>query len=761
MGGVRIRPERRVGVMGRSGRGPTVLVFAYACRPDVGSEPGAGWGMVMAINEVARPIVLTRPDNMDAIGKWLETAEGPVPEFVPVDEPRWAGRMRSNRLLAFAGYLAWLRPAELAAWDIIATRDVDLVHHVTYSPYWLPAPTARLGVPSIWGPVGGAVRTPRSLLSLLGRKGRITEELDRFAVLIAAMFPSTRRTWREVSLRVAQNRETLARIRVVTAKPAVIFNHALVHHFDPPEPVSGEDRYAVWLSPLESRKGPELAVRALAMTTRPIDLRVVGDGPERRRMEALCADLGLTDRVQFVGRVDHAAAIALVAGAEAAVFTGLREEGGLALTEALYCGTPTIVLDNGGPAEIARASVDPSRVAIIDVSSARSAIKGIATALDDFSAHPRTDRGSLLDRSEAIERIAAMYAQVLSAGERSPEPEPNVQDAARIADDKPMPTVSIIMPAYNAQEFLADAIQSILDQTLRSLELIIVDDGSVDSTREIAQSFAARDDRVQVVPIDRNEGIAHAINAGIKEARADLIGRLDSDDLAVPTRFERQVEFLTDHPEVVVVGSNAVHISATGERLGLSIAGPPDVATFERLRRDGEVTMVLDGTALMRRSVLDLVGGYDESFASAAEVDLYCRMADHGAIVAIAEPLSLYRLHTGSNVQSQFYTGRMVHRFVAYRQKELAAGREPIGYREFLAAERRASAWRRSKVWLADYARAHYREAGVSIAHHRWLDAGSHVARSFVADPAFVVGRVWHRRLSPDARHTLNETTSL
>lgn len=318
-----------------------------------------------------------------------------------------------------------------------------------------------------------------------------------------------------------------------------------------------------------------------------------------------------------------------------------------------------------------------------------------------------------------------------------------------------MPQVSIVMPAYNTAAFIGDSIQSVLDQTLASFELIVVNDGSTDETGNIARSFADRDARVRVVPLDSRQGIAHAINVGIKEARADLIGRIDSDDVAVPSRFERQVDFLSAHPEVVVVGSNAIHISEKGRRLGLSIAGPPDLATFERLRRDGEITMVLDGTCLMRRSILDLVGGYDETFSSAAEVDLHCRMADHGAIISIAEPLTYYRLHAGSNVHSKFYTGRTVHRFVDYRQKELVAGREPLGYSQFLDEERHSRALHRMRIWLADYSRAHYRMTGVSVANRRWVTAVSHLARAFITDPAFVIGRVWERRLSPGARRTL------
>jgi glycosyltransferase involved in cell wall biosynthesis len=319
-----------------------------------------------------------------------------------------------------------------------------------------------------------------------------------------------------------------------------------------------------------------------------------------------------------------------------------------------------------------------------------------------------------------------------------------------------MPRVSVIMPAFNSQAFIAESIESVLGQTFTDLELIVVDDGSIDATRDVALGYAERDSRVRVFSVASNLGISHAINVGLKEARADLIGRLDADDISVPTRFERQIEFLDRNPDVVIVGSNAVHISETGKKLGLSVAGPPDKATFERLRREGGITMVLDGTGLMRRSVIDLVGGYDETFASAAEVDLHCRMADYGAVISISEPLTHYRLHTGSNVHTKFRQGRSVHRFVEYRQKELVAGRVPVGYSQFLDAEHGLPFHRRARIWLTDYSRAHYRIAGVHIAYRRWMPALSHMLRSLLTDPVFVIRRVWERRFSPRARQLLD-----
>ena len=322
-----------------------------------------------------------------------------------------------------------------------------------------------------------------------------------------------------------------------------------------------------------------------------------------------------------------------------------------------------------------------------------------------------------------------------------------------------VPEVSVVMVAYNAATYLPEAIESVLGQTLRSLELIVVDDGSSDGTVEIAESFAATDDRVRVFSMGSNRGIAPTSNFGIRQARAEFVGRLDADDIAVPTRFERQVDYLRRHPEVAVVGSTAIHISEEGETLGLSIAGPPDTETFEQLRRDGEVTMVLNGTSMIRRSVFESIGGYDEQFPVAVELDLHSRMAEYGAIVSIEEPLTYYRLHGGSHVHSRFYMGRQVHRFISYREKTTASGGDPMTYTEFIERERRSPPWLRLRIRMADYSMGHYRIAGVAIARHDWSAAASHLFRAFISNPIFVVRRVWERRLSAEARSRLRRTS--
>ena len=163
----------------------------------------------------------------------------------------------------------------------------------------------------------------------------------------------------------------------VARSGSTILNHALFSVIPAAEPEQ-DGRYALWVSPMESRKGPQLALEAMARTSEGIPLKMVGDGPQRTNLERTAEELGIADRVTFTGRVPREEVVRLMRGATTVLFTGLREEGGLALAEAMYSARRLVVLDHGGAGSIARAATDPSRVALVppnDVSSVAAAFE--------------------------------------------------------------------------------------------------------------------------------------------------------------------------------------------------------------------------------------------------------------------------------------------------------------------------------------------------------------------------------------------------
>ena len=206
-----------------------------------------------------------------------------------------------------------------------------------------------------------------------------------------------------------------------------------------------------------------------------------------------------------------------------------------------------------------------------------------------------------------------------------------------------VPHVSVLLPVYNAARFLAVAIESILAQSHRDFELIVIDDGSKDRSVAILHGYAARDPRINLLSRP-NTGIVRALNDGLTVARGELIARMDADDISLPHRFQTQVAYLEAHPDCVMLGSRVIVIDPGGREL--TIMG--DALTHEEIDGSlmiGRGQMVYHPSVIMRRGALLDVGGYRTDYPHAEDLDLFLRLAESGRIVNLPEPLLKYREH--------------------------------------------------------------------------------------------------------------------
>jgi glycosyltransferase involved in cell wall biosynthesis len=203
------------------------------------------------------------------------------------------------------------------------------------------------------------------------------------------------------------------------------------------------------------------------------------------------------------------------------------------------------------------------------------------------------------------------------------------------------PRVSVVIPVYNGEAYLAEAITSVLGQTLEELELVAVDDGSQDGSRAILERYAREDDRIRVVANERNLGASAAMNRGWRLARSPYIARMDADDVALPGRLSRQVEFLDAHPSVAAVGGGAITIDSGGRRLSTVRFPTSHRAIRSTLLRHNCIS---HSSVTMRRAVLAAVGGYRFG-CDAEDYDLWLRLSEHFELAAVPEPVILYRLH--------------------------------------------------------------------------------------------------------------------
>jgi glycosyltransferase involved in cell wall biosynthesis len=203
------------------------------------------------------------------------------------------------------------------------------------------------------------------------------------------------------------------------------------------------------------------------------------------------------------------------------------------------------------------------------------------------------------------------------------------------------PAVSVLMAVFNGAPWVEDAIGSVLEQTLEDLELIVIDDGSTDATPEILGRV--RDPRLRV---ERRPpgGLTRSLNVALGFARSALIARLDADDLALPERLERQRAFLAANAEVGLLGTGAREVDEAG-RTAREIRPPADDRAIRRalIRRNPFV----HSSVMMRRSVLERVGGYDEALPVAQDYDLWMRMSRLTRLANLPEPLVVRRLLPG------------------------------------------------------------------------------------------------------------------
>jgi glycosyltransferase involved in cell wall biosynthesis len=205
-----------------------------------------------------------------------------------------------------------------------------------------------------------------------------------------------------------------------------------------------------------------------------------------------------------------------------------------------------------------------------------------------------------------------------------------------------VPTVSVILSVYNGANFLSEAVDSVLRQTLPDFEFVIVDDASTDDTASFLASIADR--RVRIIRNPVNLGLTCSLNLALREARGRYVARLDHDDVALPNRLEKQKVFLDDNPDVCLVGSWAEYIDAFGKSKGVwKTPTSPESVARDMLRGN----CFIHPSAMFRRDAVENVGGYNETLRYSQDYDLWLRMLDHGLGANIPECLVRYRIHPG------------------------------------------------------------------------------------------------------------------
>lgn len=241
------------------------------------------------------------------------------------------------------------------------------------------------------------------------------------------------------------------------------------------------------------------------------------------------------------------------------------------------------------------------------------------------------------------------------------------------------PPVSVILPVYNAEKTLRQAIDSILSQSYKNFEVIAVDDGSKDHSHQILQQYALQDSRLKVFQNSQNLGLMKTLNRAIGLAENEYLARFDSDDEMLPRRLELQVQYLQEHRDVAVVGAQYYFMGRQPSRDKLfQLPQTPEDIQAQILKENP----LCHSAVMLRKSALLKVGGYRDFFVNSEDYDLWLRMSREFKLANLSEPLLRFRLSLGGagikrRREMQIYRELAIQSYLQ-PQKDLASLKKEI-----------------------------------------------------------------------------------
>ena len=210
---------------------------------------------------------------------------------------------------------------------------------------------------------------------------------------------------------------------------------------------------------------------------------------------------------------------------------------------------------------------------------------------------------------------------------------------------KNRPKISVVMSCYNNEEYVAEAIDSVLSQTYKDFELVLIDDGSTDNSLRILKKYAYSDKRINLIE-KNHSGLTSSLNIGLHQAIGEWVARLDSDDLALPDRLEQQLSYCEKNRDVVVLGGGCIEIDEMGNSIRTDIYPSKHDKLMKRLR-DGKGCFA-HVSAFYSRSFVLALDGYNERFLMGQDQDLFLRIGERTTLNCLEVPVVKARVHSHS-----------------------------------------------------------------------------------------------------------------
>ncbi len=371
-----------------------ILLSAYACEPNQGSEPGIGWSWATELLKLGHEVwVITREYHRPPIECELaKSVENPKLKFIYYDPDYWDLRWDVGKKPKglFLHYFLWQWGAYRYAREVHASEKFDLVHHITYGSFRLPSFMGNLGVPFIFGPAGGGESAPWRLRFGYPFKGLIADMLRDVMNQLVRFDPFMRYTFNKADYIYATSSQTKAlipkkyhsktNISLAIGMPNLL-SKSVVNGKRPSKPfrIVYVGRFLYW-------KGMHLGLRALALALEDghdIRLTMIGDGQDKKNWVGLSEKLNIEDKIDWVGWLDIKESARIYSECDILLFPSLHDSGGMVVLEAMAHGLPVICLNIGGPGVM----VDNScgRVIEVDGLNEVAVSHALAEALKELS----------------------------------------------------------------------------------------------------------------------------------------------------------------------------------------------------------------------------------------------------------------------------------------------------------------------------------------------------------------------------------------
>ena len=365
-----------------------VLVSAYACEPDKGSEPGVGWNWSKQLSRFFEVWVITRSNNRKSIEKELSLHPNSHLHFCFVDLPSWLSFWKSGQKGIYPYYCLWQVLAFFAAHNLHNKHHFDVVQHVTFGTVWLPTFMQFLNIPFIWGPIGGAESVPLELRGHLKPKWRAYEEIrDLLIKWTYSLDPVSRSAMNKANLIIARTKITRdAFPPSIRKKTVLMIETGVTNDFIVSMQrfrQNDKKRHPVILTAgrLLHWKGFDLGIEAFSRIHKRFPLArlvIAGSGPEDAYLKSLALKLNVSKNIKFLGHLPREKILRIFSQSDIFLMPSMKEAGTWVLFEAMASGLPIVCLDYAGPAEI----VDDSCAIAVRVGKRQTVVNQISSSLE-------------------------------------------------------------------------------------------------------------------------------------------------------------------------------------------------------------------------------------------------------------------------------------------------------------------------------------------------------------------------------------------